>query len=279
MRIGSHVSTRNGYVEAARRAVAACGSAFQYFPKNPRSLRLKAFDRRDAERCAEWCRERDIVSVAHGPYPVNPAAEGEAATIMAQSALNDLDIAESCGSLGVVVHFGVYKGNDPLQGYRNVIQWMNTVTSDWHGRAKVLIENQAGDHGAFGTAPEEFVQVRRLCDYPDRIGFCLDTCHLYASGQWEPGKWDHFAERARALGFWDHVAAVHLNDSRFGSGSRRDRHAPIGEGSIGAEQLIRFLATPELRDAPLLLETPADADGTHREQIARARIWSEEAVR
>jgi deoxyribonuclease-4 len=276
MRIGSHVSTRDGYRGAALRAAALGGSAFQYFPKNPRSLHIKTFDRRDAANCAEWCQDNGIFSIAHGPYPVNPAAEGEAAQKMAVSTLNDLDIAEACGSLGVVVHFGVFKGKDPLQGYRNIIQWINTVTSSWPGKAKVLLENQAGDHGNLGTTPEELVQIRSLCDSPGKIGFCLDTCHLFASGQWTPGGWAAFAKKARILGYWDALTAVHLNDSRYPSGSRKDRHAAIGEGGIGEDGFRELLSTPEIRQVPLLLETPSGADGTHKDQIALVKRWSEE---
>jgi deoxyribonuclease-4 len=276
MWIGSHVSTRDGYRGAAVRAAALGGTAFQYFPKNPRSLHPKPFDRREAERCAVWCRERGIASVAHGPYPVNPAAAGEDAVRMARCSLNDLDIAEACGSIGVVVHFGVYRGPDLLQGYRNVIQWLNAVTSSWRGKAKILLENQAGDHGLFGATPEELVQIRSLCDHPGSVGFCLDTCHLFASGEWSPGGWARFEERARRLGYWEALEAVHLNDSRFASGSRKDRHAAIGKGWIGEEGFRALLRTPEIRRVPLLLETPEGDDGTHRGQIGLLRQWWEE---
>jgi len=264
---GSHVSTRHGYKKAAEFAVSIGGSAFQYFPKNPRTLAPKAVPRDDAARCAAWCREHGVVSVAHGPYPVNPAAEGEAADRMAICMLNDLEIAESCRSVGVVVHFGVYKGKDPLQGYKNVIQWINKVTAVWNGKAKILLENLAGDHGPMGTTPEECVQIRSLCDAPDRVGFCLDTCHLFASGTWGPDGWPAFAERARKLGYWDNVCAVHLNDSRYPRGSRKDRHAAVAAGWIGEEGFRDVLATPELRSVPLLLETPAGPGITHGDQL------------
>lgn len=277
IRTGSHVSTRHGYRKAAEYAVALGGSAFQYFPKNPRTLQPKAFDRGDAERCAEWCRERDVRSIAHGPYPVNPASEGEAARRMALCTLNDLQIAEACGSIGVVVHFGAYKGKDPLEGYRNVVRWINAVTAAWQGKALVLLENQAGDHGPMGMTPEELTQIRGLVDRPGQVGFVLDTCHLFASGEWRPGRWDEFAERAGKLGFWEHVKAIHLNDSRYPSGSRKDRHAAVGEGWIGKDGITALLGTPELRDVPFVLETPPGADGTHRAQLASVKQWSGEA--
>ncbi|MFD0670257.1 deoxyribonuclease IV [Cohnella sp. GCM10027633] len=276
IRIGSHVSTRGGYRQAAESAVEIGGDAYQYFPKNPRTLATKTFSAADASRCKAWCRERGISSIAHGPYPVNPAMTGEAGDRMAACTLNDLAIAEACGSIGVVVHFGTFKGQDPLEGYRNIIQWLNKVTSAWNGEALILIENQAGDHGPMGTTPEEWAQIRSLSDEPEKIGFCLDTCHLFASGAWKPGGWQAFAERARELRIWDSLRAVHLNDSRYPQGSRKDRHAPIGAGWIGEKGFRELLATPEIRKAPLLLETPTSEGLSHREQLMLARRLSEE---
>jgi len=273
MRIGFHVSTKGGFRAAVARTLDAGASAFQYFPKNPRSLKIKEFDREEARKGAELARRHGLLSVAHSPYPVNPAAEGEAAARMAASVLNDLEIAESCGSLGVVVHFGILKGTDALEGYRRVIRWLNAVCAHWRGKARILLENMAGDHGPFGVTPEELAQVRRLCDEPEKIGFCLDTCHLYASGQWQPGAWQAFAERAHAAGYWEALAAVHLNDSRYPCGSRKDRHAAVGEGCVGRENFVELLSTPEILRVPLILETPAALGKTHAQQIRLVREW------
>lgn len=276
MRIGSHVSTRGGYRQAAESATALGADAFQYFPKNPRTLEPKTFSAQDAQRCKEWCRERGIVSIGHGPYPVNPAATGEAKERMVACTLNDLAIAEACGSIGVVVHFGVYKGKEPLEGYRNIIDWINKVTSAWQGEALILLENQAGDHGPMGTTPEEWVQIRSLCNESDKIGFCLDTCHLFASGVWTAGGWQAFVERSRKLGMWDSLRAVHLNDSLHPQGMRKDRHAPIGAGWIGEAGFRELLATPEIRRTPLFMETPTSEGRSHREQLALVRRLSKE---
>ncbi|MBB6669173.1 deoxyribonuclease IV [Cohnella nanjingensis] len=269
--VGSHVSTRKGYREAARSAKAMGGDAFQYFPSNPRTLQLKQFDRGDAERCAAWCREEGVVSIGHSAYLINPAAEGDAALQMAASVWNDLAIAEACGSLGTVVHFGVFKGDDPLKGYRRIIEWIDLVLARWDGKAMILLENQAGDHGPAGTTPEELTQIRSLCERPEAVGFCLDTCHLFASGEWDGTNGDSFRERCDRLGFWDALVAVHLNDSRYPAGAKRDRHAAIGQGCIGDAGFRDLLALPRLREVPLILETPAGPDGTHRAQIARVR--------
>jgi deoxyribonuclease-4 len=280
MRVGCHVSIRGGYAQAAVRAAGLGCGAFQYFPKNPRAIGVKAFDRIDARRCAEHARERGIVSVAHAPYPVNLAAERpDLRGRMAASLLNDLEIAEACGSIGVVVHFGVYKGADPLAGYRLIIEALNAVLDQWHGTAKLLIENQAGDHAPMGTTLEELVQIRRLSAHPDRIGFCLDTCHLFASGEWNGRNEAEWLVRARKLGYLDHLAVVHVNDSAYGSGLRKDRHAPLGEGRIGAEGFRRLFAIPELRRLPALLETPETAEWSHVRQMRLLREWMGEGGR
>ncbi|MBO7746038.1 deoxyribonuclease IV [Paenibacillus sp. MWE-103] len=272
MRAGFHVSTKGGYREAARRAAAFGAEAYQYFPKNPRSLAVKSFDRAEALRCAEFCAERAIVSIAHSPYPTNVASEDadhRAQTVL--SLLNDLEIAEACGSLGVVVHFGVYKGPDPLEGYRNAVVTLSAVSQQWRGKAKLLIENQAGDHTFMGTTMEELAQIRGLCTDNRNIGFCLDTCHLFASGTWDGSPDADWLRKAQALGVIEHLAAVHLNDSVYPSGEKRDRHAVIGEGHIGEPGLTWLLRHPLLAGTPFVLETPSGQDGTHREQLALIR--------
>jgi deoxyribonuclease-4 len=272
MRLGSHVSTRGGYLEAARRAWALGSQAYQYFPKNPRSLAVKTFDAADARRCEAFCREHGIVSIAHSPYPTNIAAEdAEHRAKTALSLLNDLEIADACGSLGVVVHFGVYKGPDPLEGYRNAVLTLSAVTARWNGTAKILIENQSGEHTFMGATMEELAQVRSLCAQPDKIGFCLDTCHLFASGVWDGSQEAEWLAKAASLDVLKHAAAFHLNDSVHPSGSKKDRHAVIGKGCIGEAGLRWLLRHPLLSDMPFVLETPEDADGTHRGQLELVR--------
>ncbi|MBW4080431.1 deoxyribonuclease IV [Paenibacillus sp. S150] len=277
-KIGAHVSIRGGYGQAARFAWESGAACFQYFPKNPRSLRLKPLDRRDAESCAAYCREKGMVSIAHTPYPTNLAAGSDGAasrSVMVASLLNDLEIAEACGSLGIVVHFGHFAGLEPLQGYQNIIQCINDTLRDWSGAAKLLIENQAGNHGSEGMTLEELVKIRELSRYPEKIGFCLDTCHAFAAGIWNPQHTEEFLRRGHELGYWPHLKAVHLNDSLHAFGLRRDRHAPIGRGCIGAEGLRSLLLAEPCRLAAVAMETEKGTDGTHRQEIATVREWYE----
>jgi deoxyribonuclease-4 len=279
IKVGGHFSIRYGYSGAAKTALQMGAGAFQYFPKNPRGLSVKSFDARDAETCRQLCLTNHIVSVAHTPYPSNLAADpGNGDGLfqrVVESLRNDLEIAEACGSVGIVVHFGTNKAGNPLQSYQNIIQCINKVLANWQGQAKLLIENQAGDHGDMGMTLEEMVQIRKLCDSPQQIGFCLDTCHAFAAGMWMGEEDDEFATKAQRLGYWEALSVVHLNDSRYPLHSRKDRHARVGQGYIGESGFRRLLQMDAIRHVPFILETAAGADGTYREDMELIRRWAE----
>ncbi|MFY0543476.1 deoxyribonuclease IV [Brevibacillus sp. H7] len=269
MHIGCHVSIRHGYLEAAKSASAVGARSFQYFPKNPRSLSVKSYDARDAAACRIYCQEHQLISIAHTAYPTNLAVvEPKLYAATVQSVRNDLEIADACGSAGLVVHFGQYKGTDPLRGYQAMIRMVNEILDDWNGDACLLLENNAGQGGRMGTTLEELTQVQQLLAAPEKVGFCFDTCHAFASGMWRGDNWAAVARKMRESGYFSRLFAVHLNDSVYPTGSYRDRHATIGKGQIGADAIAEVLRTPELALLPIVLETPKPAGGTHREEIA-----------
>jgi deoxyribonuclease-4 len=267
MYIGSHVSTKGGFAEAAKFANHIGANAFQYFPKNPRSLSLKAFNPVDAKACAQFCAEKGLISIGHAPYPLNLAVAKDQQSVMVDALLNGLEITDACGSIGLVVHFGKFSGKDTLEGYKNIMQVLNEALRQWHGQALILLENQAGGSIPMGTTFEELTQIRGLSDYPDKIGFCLDTCHAFASGLWNGDNWSEVEANGEKLGFWAHLKAIHLNDSLYPSGSFRDRHANIGHGFIGSERFSTLLSSAYVKDIAIVLETAPAADGTHRDEI------------
>ncbi|WNC17023.1 deoxyribonuclease IV [Brevibacillus brevis] len=272
MKIGSHVSIRHGYEAAAKVASSQGAKSYQFFPKNPRSLGVKAFDERDAEACRAYCEQHGLSSIAHTPYTVNLCAEGpELFEATIRSVRNDLAIAEACGAVGVVVHFGHYKGTDILEGYKRMISMINRILEGWEGRAKLLVENNAGQGNRMGTTLEELTQVRLLVAEPQKVGFCFDTCHAFASGLWHGDDWEQVAERMRESDYFASLCAVHLNDSVYPSGSFRDRHANIGQGMIGDAAFTAFLRTPELQGLPIVLETPRSGEDGHRHEIRHVR--------
>lgn len=274
MRVGCHVSIRHGYYAAAKLALAIGCGAFQYFPKNPRSLSVKRIDHKDAEKCKLFCLDNNLLSVAHTPYPVNLATDQDdlrQATM--KSLLNDLAIADACGSIGVVVHYGKFSGDDPLQGYRNVIQLLNDVLRQWQGHAKLLIENQAM---GMGTTMEELVQIRSLVERPEYIGFCLDTCHAFTGGLWNGDNWGEIEQAGDGLDYWAHLNVVHLNDSKYPYGSNKDFHENIGRGFIGETSFRKLLQSTYVTHLPIILETPTLLDFPVEQEIRYVRKLAEQ---
>jgi deoxyribonuclease IV len=270
MIFGCHVSIRNGYSGAAKRAASFGAGAFQYFPKNPRSLSVKDFDRGDAENCKEFCQENGIVSVAHTPYSTSLTPTEDKKELTIASLLNDLEIADSCGSIGVVVHFGSQiNKTDPLASYHLMLEMLNSVLSQWNGDCLLLIENNAGTKGALGTTFEELVQIRNLAEYPKKIGFCLDTCHMFASGLWTGENTDEFFAKGQELDYFEHLRIIHLNNSKYPTGSKKDRHANIFQNGLIREGFLKDIVTSSiLKHTPFVLETPDDEGITHKEEIS-----------
>jgi deoxyribonuclease-4 len=267
MKFGSHVSIRNGYVGAAKTAFKKGAKAFQYFPKNPRSLSVKEFDHNDAHNCKQFCSEHGIVSISHTPYPTNLSAENDYFEETKASLLNDLEISEACGSIGVIVHFGTYKGSDPLEGYKRMIHMLNEVLNAWDQDCLLLIENNAGTKGGMGTTFEELIKIRSLVDQTEKVGFCLDTCHAFASGLWREGSWMETLKTGNELGYFDHLKAIHLNNSKYPNGSKKDRHANLTKGVITIEDLKELILSEPIKELPMILETPDDEGITHDEEI------------
>ncbi|MBS4219912.1 deoxyribonuclease IV [Bacillus sp. FJAT-49711] len=261
MIFGCHLSIKNGYFGAAKQASKMNAGAFQYFPKNPRSLSVKDFNQQDAIACKEFCEENAILTVTHSPYPTSltPNDKRKRDQVI-QSLLNDLEITEACGSIGVVVHFGKEVSHlTLLESYQLIIEMLNEVLGEWDGNAKILLENNAGMPGAFGTTLEELVQIRKLCDYPEKIGFCFDTCHAFSCGLWDGENWSDLLEKGEKIGYFKELQLVHFNNSKYDTRLGKDRHAPIfGPGYIKESQFDQLVNTTQLANVPFILETPKE---------------------
>lgn len=272
MYFGSHVSIREGYLGAAMQALDKGAQAFQYFPKNPRSLSVKDFNKKDALECKKISVEENLISISHSPYPTNLTAPTKIKrNQVVDSLLNDLEISETCGSIGVVVHFGKpIDSKSTLESYQIMIETINDTLSSWDGDCKILLENTAGKPGSMGTTMEELVQIRKLSAVPEKIGFCLDTCHAFSSGLWIGENTSEFIISGEELGFFENLAAVHLNNSKYQAESGKDRHANLfSNGYITNEHFDSFILQPQLVNLPFILETPSDEGVSHAEEIAQ----------
>ena len=115
------------------------------------------------------------------------------------------------------------------------------------------------------------MEVRSRVEQPERIGFCFDTCHAFAAGIYRPEDWEAFVEQARSIGYWEHLKAIHLNDSKFEHGSHKDRHANLGKGFIGEEGLAILLRSGAFDGLPVVLETPVKDEAEYGPEMAYAR--------
>ncbi|PTM59276.1 deoxyribonuclease IV [Desmospora activa] len=268
MKIGCHISVAKGFQNASRRAEELGAASFQVFTKNPRGLRPKKIDYQDAERGVAFCREKNITLVVHTPYITNlstPKADLHEVTI--RSIKEDLHIAETYGAVGAVVHCGKHVGEGVEYGTRRMVETLNEILSEYQGSTRLLLENTAGQGSELGLAIEDLVRVREATDYPEKIGFCFDTCHAFAAGVWNEDSFDDLVQTMEETGYLEQLVAIHFNDSKAPYDSRKDRHEKIGQGEIGASALSLFLRCDRFEGLPVILETPVENETEYAEEI------------
>ncbi|WP_124727740.1 deoxyribonuclease IV [Staphylospora marina] len=268
MKIGCHISVAKGFERASKRAFELGADSFQVFTKNPRGLRPKKVDVKDAEAGRKFCKEHGIVLVAHTPYITNlstPKEDLHEVTI--RSIREDLRIAECYGAVGAVVHCGKHVGEGEEYGRRRMVETLDIILDEYDGPVKLLLENTAGQGSELGLSIRELTEIRLSTRHPEKIGFCFDTCHAFAAGTWVPDRFDGLVTEMKETGYLEHLVAIHFNDSKAPWGSRKDRHEKIGKGEIGAEALALFLKEEAFQGLPVILETPVDDEGEYAEEI------------
>ncbi|SFS49489.1 deoxyribonuclease IV [Marininema halotolerans] len=279
MKLGCHVSVAKGFSKACQQASTLGAASFQVFTKNPRGLRPKKVDYADAEKGVAFCRENGITLVAHTPYITNlstPKADLHEVTV--RSIKEDLHIAESYGAVGAVVHCGKHVGEGEEEGTRRMVETLNEILADYEGDTLLLLENTAGQGTELGLAIEDLVKIREATDVPDKIGFCFDTCHGFASGAWNLETFDEMVKTMEETGYLKSLVAIHFNDSKVPFQSRKDRHEKIGKGEIGAEALTRFLHCEQFEGLPIILETPVEKEEEYAEEIQYLHQLKQEAT-
>ena len=270
-RIGTNMSSAKGLVKMAEQTAAIGADCMQMFSRNPRGSRFKEPTPAEAEAFAAVRRERGLGPVlAHAPYTMNLASAQEktyefAATVMRE----DVARMDRLGVELLVFHPGSHTGIGVTAGIANIVRGLNEAITG-EERITVLLETMSGKGTEIGATFEELRDIRAGLRHPERVGICLDTCHVFAAGYDIVNDLDGvLAEFDRVLGL-ELLKAIHLNDSMMPFGSRKDRHAAIGEGEIGWKALLRVLSHERLRHVPVYTETPFDDVG-HGAEIARLR--------
>ena len=263
MRIGAHISIAGGVSKSIGRAKAAGCEAVQIFSGNPRGWKIKPFDPEELKRFHLLCHQEDIRPVIiHSPYLINLAAPDE--TIYRKSMVafrNELVRADQLGADGFVIHIGHHLGEGIESGIRKMADSLReSIDSLPELKTRILLENTAGEGSSLGHRAEYIAEIMELSGVGDKLYLCFDTCHAYVSGYdiaTARGLDETMDKIDRLIGL-DRLRVVHFNDTKFGLGSRRDRHEHIGEGKIGMAGMKRIARHPALQEKTFILETPKD---------------------
>ena len=269
--IGAHVSSAGGFEKMGRTALAIGANTLQCFVRNPRGARAKTADPADLARLRSLLAEHRFGPiVAHAPYIMNPCSRDEGIRDLAERMMGeDLALMERLPGNYYNFHPGSHVGQGVEEGCRLIAGMLNRVIDPAQSTV-VLLETMAGKGSEVGGRFEELRLILDQLALPEKVGVCMDTCHMSDAGYDIMGDLDGVLEAFDRVVGLARLRAVHINDSMNPPGSRKDRHARIGEGTLGTEAILRVITHPALRGLPFLLETPTD-DAGHGEEIALLR--------
>ncbi len=275
LHIGCHLSSSGGFLAMGRTALELGADTFQFFTRNPRGSRAKDIDPADAEALWALMAEHHFAKVvAHAPYTLNPCSAAENTRDFArQTMADDLRRMEYLPGQYYNFHPGSHVGQGMDTGIRLITEMLNELLTPEQSTT-VLLETMAGKGSEVGGRFEELRAILDGVTLGEKMGVCLDTCHVSDAGYDIIHDLDGvLTEFDRVIGL-DRLKAVHLNDSKNPTGSRKDRHEKIGQGCIGLEALTRVVRHPALRDLPFCLETPNELPG-YQAEIALMRQAAE----
>ena len=280
MYIGAHLSAAGGIHTAVDRAEAIGAESLQVFTQSPRAWRPTNHDPANFERFRERRAEVGLHGVlCHALYLCNLAAPNDEIYEKSIAAMrNTMEVASGIGADAVVFHVGSHLGSGFEHGLERVVPALEQVLELTTDETWLLMENSAGTGGTIGRSIDELAAIDARLDRHPRLGICLDSCHLYASGidVTDPARLDALLDEVDASIGLDRLRALHVNDSATELGSNRDRHADVGEGLLG-EGLGVFLGNPRLQGLPAVLETDGpegkgpDANELRKTKEIRAR--------
>ena len=274
MLIGNHLSASKGYAAMGKAALALDANTFSFFTRNPRGGKAKEIDEKDVEKFLNFAKEHEFGKiVAHAPYTMNLcAAKEDVRSFSKEMLLDDLKRMEYTPYNYYNFHPGSHVGQGAEKGIALIAEALNEALKP-EQTTTVLLETMAGKGTEVGRTFEELREILDRVELNDKMGVCLDTCHVWDGGYDIVNDLDGVLnEFDRVIGL-DRLKAVHFNDSMNDCGSHKDRHAKIGEGKIGAEAMRRVALHPLLEGRPFILETPNDDEG-YRREIQMVREWT-----
>lgn len=264
--IGCHLSFAKGYESMGVQALEIGANAFQYFSRNPRGGAAKEFDKSDAGKLLDIAARNGFAPfLVHAPYTFNPCSADAGLRDFARKAIcEDLLRQQNLPGSYYNFHPGSHVGQGAEKGISMIAELLNEILLP-EQYCVVLLETMSGKGSEVGASFGEIAEIMERVKLNRKLGVCLDTCHVYSAGYDIVRNLDGVLEEFDSKIGLERLKAVHLNDSMTPFNSRKDRHAKIGEGTIGLDAIARIINHPKLSSLPFYLETPNELSGYARE--------------
>lgn len=266
LKIGCHLSSSKGFRHMGKEALKLHANTFQFFTRNPRGSKAKQWDPADVAGLLELMEQNGFAKlVAHAPYTLNPCSADPSVRDFAHTVMaDDLENMELLPYQFYNFHPGSHVGQGVEAGIQWIVSLLNKILRP-DQTTQFLLETMSGKGSEVGRSFEELKAILDGVHLLEKMGVCLDTCHVYSAGYDIVNDLDGVLEQFDQIIGLGYLKAIHLNDSLTPFHSNKDRHAKIGEGSIGLEATIRLINHPKLRHLPFLLETPNELPGYAQE--------------
>ncbi|WP_270942082.1 deoxyribonuclease IV [Romboutsia lituseburensis] len=264
--IGPHISIAKGYGKAAEVAVQIGANTFQFFSRNPRGGNAKTFDEKDIAKFQKIRQEYNFGPLlAHAPYTMNLAAAKDDVYEFGKKVIKeDIERMDYLGIEYMCFHPGSHVGSGEEVGIEKIANALNEAIKG-DEKITILLETMSGKGSEIGFKFEQIKQIIDKVNYNEKLGVCLDTCHIFSAGYDIVNELDKVLDEFDSIIGLEKLKAVHLNDSMMPFGDKKDRHEVIGEGKIGLEAIMDFMTNPRLSHLPFFLETPLEDEGHKRE--------------
>lgn len=265
-KIGCHLSISSGFLAAGKEIVSIGGNTYQYFSRNPQGGRAKAWNQKDFDAFMAFAEENGIENLlCHAPYTLNACSANPDTRDFARRCFKeDFLMLEHFPHALYNFHPGSHTGQGVETGITKIVEILNEVLYP-EMKTTVILECMAGKGSEIGRSFEEIAEIISRVDLKDKLGVCLDTCHVYSAGYDVVHHLDDVLAEFDAIIGLDRLKAIHLNDSKMPFASNKDRHEKIGEGTLGLSAFIRIINHPRLKNLPFYLETPNELEGYKRE--------------
>ena len=266
LNIGCHLSAAKGYENMGKEALKIGANTFAFFTRNPRGGKAKAIDEADVKKFLELAEANKFAKlVAHAPYTLNPCSSTEKVREFAHIAMKeDLERMEYTPGNYYNFHPGSHTGQGVEKGIELISDLLNEILTPEQSTI-VLLESMAGKGSEVGSTFEELAAIIDRVELKDKIGVCLDSCHISDGGYDIVNNLDDVIEEFDKVVGLKYLHAMHLNDSMNPMGAKKDRHAKIGEGHLGVATFEKIVNHPALKDLSFILETPNELAGYAKE--------------